>query len=314
MLQASTRALVGAIALALAASTTAACAGADRSTSAANGVSRTATHSGPVLRGRLAFGRFEGGDNVQVFTANADGSGIKPLLRGTGGDQPHWSPNGSELTLTTFNKNHIVGSVVSADGNAQRVFTAPDGGPNLACVIWSPDSKRLACEGFDDQHPRLSGVYTVRSSDGQGVTRVTRHRDLPCAYSPDGRWLLLLRMTPGDEEHNRLMTVQLDGSHPRLVTTTKVGLSCDWSHRGHTLLTEADGALLVVSPAGKVNKIRVSGHASRGAFSPDDSHIIFSLDTGDGQEDIYTMKVDGSQLHQITATPDANEEFGDWGP
>jgi hypothetical protein len=44
---------------------------------------------------------------------------------------------------------------------------------------------------------------------------------------------------------------------------------------------------------------------------PDESHIIFSLRLG-SQEDIYTVRTDGSGLTQITDT-DADEEFGDWG-
>ena len=34
---------------------------------------------------------------------------------------------------------------------------------------------------------------------------------------------------------------------------------------------------------------------------------------GSDKNDIYTMKVDGTDLVQITATPNDNEYFTDWG-
>jgi Tol biopolymer transport system component len=216
------------------------------------------------------------------------------------------------LALAAHNHGDLVGSVVRRDGTHQRVFRLPAGPASLPCAVWSPDARRLACEGFDDAHPGRAGVYTVSARDGQQLVRVTRHRDSPCSYSPDGKRILFLRLTEGDEEHDQLMSVNVDGSDTRLVTQEKVGLSCDWSPDGKTVLSEVDGALVLIDPSGKATKIPIEGIAQRGAFSPDGSHIIFSLNLG-SQEDIYTARTDGSELTQITHT-DANEEFGDWGP
>jgi hypothetical protein len=67
----------------------------------------------------------------------------------------------------------------------------PDPTLNLACWAWSPRGTRLACEGWDDVHPtRPAGVFTVRSSDGGDLVRVTANpyggHDIPGDYSPDG--------------------------------------------------------------------------------------------------------------------------------
>jgi Tol biopolymer transport system component len=51
------------------------------------------------------------------------------------------------------------------------------------------------------------------------------------------------------------------------------------------------------------------------AFSPDGSSIVFSGTTEPGAAfDIYTMGPDGSDLVEITDTPNAKEVFADWGP
>jgi Tol biopolymer transport system component len=68
-----------------------------------------------------------------------------------------------------------------------------------------------------------------------------------------------------------------------------------------------------VSLEGKVTKIPVKGVVTSATFSPDGSSIVLSLHPGDHRTDLYTMRVDGSHLTQITKTPE-DEEFGDWGP
>jgi TolB protein len=264
---------------------------------------------GPGMSGHLAYGRFSG-SAVSLFTASADGSDPMPLLPGVSGEGPRWSPDGQLLAVVTTVGDDVVGSIVRSDGTHRRVFSRPAGAPNLACNTWSPDGRRLACEGFDDRHPALAGVFTVSAEDGRHAVRVTTHRDAPCAYSPDGSRILFLRLDGSDEEHNHLMTVDVDGSHEHLVTHQRVGLSCDWAADG-TMLSEIDGSLVLLGASGDVTRIPVDGTAQRGAFSPDGSHIVFSL-RQDTQEDLYTVRTDGSELRQITATP-YDEEFGDWG-
>jgi TolB protein len=281
------------------------------STTTASSSSATATPTASSLAGHISFGRFEGG-GVSMFTANADGSGVTELLPGSDGEGPKWSPDGSQLAVTATNKGGMVGSVVNADGTHQRVFAHPAKAPNVPCNVWSPDAKRLACEGFDDADPERAGVYTVSVRDGQDLVRVTNHRESPCSYSPDGQRILFMRLSPDDEEHDQLMTVNVDGSDAKLVTQQRVGLSCDWSPDGKSILSEVDGSLVLFDLAGKATAIPVPGAAHRGAFSPDGTHIIFSMNL-DGQEDIYLVRIDGSELTRITDTA-ADEEFGDWGP
>ena len=129
-------------------------------------------------------------------------------------------------------------------------FASPDPTLNLGCPAWSPDASRLAGEGFDDSNAARNGIYTVRASDGGGLTRVTTSpggdHDVLGDYSPDGRQIVFLRDNLVDEEHNTLMVVNVDGSDPRVLTDRKVGLASRWSPDGKTILTEANGSLLLV--------------------------------------------------------------------
>jgi TolB protein len=136
-------------------------------------------------------------------------------------------------------------------------------------------------------------------------------------YSPDGRQIVFLRDNLVDEEHNTLMVVNADGSDPRVLTDRKVGLASRWSPDGKMILTESGGSLLLAPVDGaQPSPIRVDAgsavKATRGGWSPDGTWIVFSRVTSTG-EDIYIMRKDGTNLHQITDTPGVDEEFGEWG-
>jgi TolB protein len=235
-------------------------------------------------------------------------------------EQPKWSPDGSTIAVAGPNGDQIVGGLIAADGTGFHLFAPPDRTLNAACVLWSPDGIRLACEVWDDDHPGRHGVYTVRAADGGDLQRVTRGRDIPCAWSPDGSQLVFMR-SGSDEDRFFLMIARSDGGWERRLGFVEVGGACDWSPDGRTILTELDGSLLLVDLDGKVNPIHIQAPAgatytwsSRPAFSPDGSSIVFSFDAGDGQADIYTIRTNGSDLTRITDTPNDGEEFADWGP
>jgi Tol biopolymer transport system component len=52
--------------------------------------------------------------------------------------------------------------------------------------------------------------------------------------------------------------------------------------------------------------------ASRPSWSPDGTHIVFSLAFPSRSSDIYTAEVDGTDLVQITNSPDVDDEFARW--
>ena len=274
------------------------------------------TATPPALAGHLVWG-LEQDDSVTLYTSNSDGSNPKPLGAAQHGEQPHFSPDGSKIAIVTSTASGgVVGSVAKPNGSGQRVFKLPSGAPNLACAIWSPDASRLACEGFDDNNPRLDGAYTVSSTDGTDPQRLTQGKDVPCAYSPDGAQLLFIRRDGPDDEHSSLMTVAVGGAHEtKVVTPSRVGLSCDWSPDGSTILSELDGSLLFIDAAtGVTTPLTIDVRSGRASYSPDGTHIVFSRGTGDHQSDIWTAKIDGTDLVRITSTENNDEEFGDWGP
>jgi TolB protein len=257
-----------------------------------------------------------------VFTANTDGTDERALLRSIA-EGPRFSPDGRRLAVVVESPQGLIYyGFVNPDGSDPVRFDSPDPTLNLGCATWSPDGSRLACEAWDDTDVTRQGIYTVRASDGGDLMRVTTSpagmKDVnPGSYSPDGRQLVFLRGEPEDEEHLTLMVVNVDGSEERPLMAQKVGLGCDWSPDGKTILTEADGSLLLVPlDSGQPSPVRIVADApviaTRAAWSPDGTWIVFSRVTSTG-EDIYIVRKDGTNLHQVTNTPGQDEEFGEWG-
>ena len=152
--------------------------------------------------GQIVFGREDPAiGDFTPFTINPDGTHEVPLLPGLPGECPRWSPDGSKISVPAVTDGQVTVATVNADGTGSTLLgPAPNPLLNLGCSTWSPDRTRLAAEGFSDEHPELQGIYTVRSSDGGDLVRVTDNpfdmSDIPGDYSPDGSRIVFLRTNP----------------------------------------------------------------------------------------------------------------------
>ena len=287
----------------------------------------------PGPTGRIAFDRFDPAldDNV-TYTANPDGSDVQPLLPGYTSASPHWSPDGSQIAVTaacTDGEENCAATIVNPDTGSFRQLKMPD--PNLftACFVWSPDGQRLACEGGNDSDSSVNGVYTIRSSDGGGLTRLTNAGggwDFPLDYSPDGTKIVFGRFdVPGRPEkaNSALFVVPVAGGSARRISPWGFADNQgSWSPDGTKIAFEHFGSLFVVRPDGTgLAKIplAIDGRSRAGdfAWSPDGTRIVFLLFTRTGprsfQEGIATANADGSNVRRLTNSPTFDHQ-ADWGP
>lgn len=291
----------------------------------------------PGPNGQIVFSRFDPalGDTV-TYIANPDGSHLHQLLpvpAPGASENPRWSPDGSEVALLAGPCCPATNAaiIVNPDTGTDRVLTAPDPVVETLCWVWSADAARLACEGHGNTDPSLNGIYTIRTSDGRGLTRITSipgGDDVPIDYSPSGKQLVFGRTDPnGPPGNNRaLFVVNVDGSELHRITPW--GFSDDdgnWSPDGTTIVFEHFGSLYTVHPDGSgLSKLSLKTGRSTTAFnafdtgwSPDGTKIVFSLVTkgsaGTTQEGIATANADGSNVQVVTTSP-TRDEKADWGP
>jgi WD40-like Beta Propeller Repeat len=287
---------------------------------------------------RIAYTRLLEGGGAEIVTVNPDGSEeeIVPLQDAVEDfGVAVWSPDHSHLLIAPtirFDGNGDIlpfrSAIVRPDGSDYRLLAVEDGPFDAGCSAWSADASRLYC-GFGGDQP---GVFSIRSSDGGDAHRLTTvpfagGSDLPTDVSPDGSQILILRKRPGpapDAQPFRpelfaLYVINSDGTNlhqivPYGVTQGHEIGSAHWSPDGRSIIaSNTHGRLFTVSPDGKAIhylKLGVVGVPFMPNWSPDGSRIVFTM-YGPDQEGLFTANADGSDVRQVTDTPDF--ELGpDW--
>jgi Tol biopolymer transport system component len=259
----------------------------------------------------------------QVYTVDPDGSDLQLLTNDSEAGQ--WSPDGTKIALG--------GGIINFDTGNFTDLMLGTLYPNrfLGCGVWSQDGERLACEGLSDSDPTLNGIYTVRSSDGGDLQRVTSAPfgdDCPPDYAPNGNRLLV--------SNGPLSVVQSNGNGLHQIVPSGMVVdfcSGSWSPQGNEIAfsahvpdTDRSTIWVVHSDGTGVRKIPVPGcggprsdptsiGCQKPVWSPDGTKLMFERHflIPNDHFDLYTVNANGSGLFQVTNTPDLDEGGGDWG-
>jgi hypothetical protein len=148
--------------------------------------------------GRIVFARAEpsagvlaGDGDTYTYTVNADGTDEQPLFPEGPSASPRWSPDGADIHVFCCDDGMAAHVLDPETGVIQTSFPSPDPTLETFCGgAWSPDGKRLACEVFGVDDPSRNGIYSIRASDGGGLTRITSVTggdDIPGDYPRMGR-------------------------------------------------------------------------------------------------------------------------------
>ena len=298
--------------------------------------------------GRIMFQRAPGGevveaDETDVYVMSADGSDVRLMMAGA--EPGRWSPDGSEVSIFCCGDPTMEAHFVDVATGEVRGLETADPTMELHCEIgWSPDGKRLLCEGYGIDDPSRNGIYTVRAADGGDLTQITSNPaggDIPGNYSPDGTRLVFKRFE--DEVFTGMFIADIsdDGTaegEPRQFTPAGMvlddtGHGGRWSPDGDEILfvaRESDGhhkAIWVFDAGaddGEPHQLPIApgcggplGEADAyGCYapdwSPDGDSIVFTRSEPDGSnESIWIVGDDGSGLVQLT---EGTDDTPVWGP
>jgi TolB protein len=183
----------------------------------------------------VAFVRAASGlsDSKDIFSINADGSGLRQLTFDGTSDRPAWSPDGSRIAFARGVPGDIDIFTMAANGSDVMRVTHTDNEVEID-PDWSPDGLRIvyakSTPSFDDVD-----IYVI-NADGTNPRRLVWEQGVPNLlpkWSPDGTLIMYqayLVGTPGGPE---VMLINSDGTGKRFLTT---GLPGDWSPDGQHVL------------------------------------------------------------------------------
>lgn len=266
------------------------------------------------LNGLILFGRAETpGGPVMVHVMNPDGT-ADHVVRPEAHDRAFWSPDGKHIGFSDGYAN--------ADGTGYQPADLTFGTLLASCWAWSPDGATCLASGGDVSLPRRSGMYLLTALERAHPVQISHllplapHRDVPGAFSPDGRQAAFVRL-PDHDTAGTLMIVGIDGSGERRLGNLIVGPRVSWAPDGHSILASSSGRLVRIDvSSGTSTPVPMPSLAGAavldGVFSPDGTRILVRQLEANGAADLYEMDADGSNISRITNTI-ADETFADWG-
>jgi Tol biopolymer transport system component len=284
----------------------------------------------------------------QVSEWHTDGARGAPLITHSA-CCPAWSSSRRVFALRVGSTQSGELALISANGR-DGVWLKPTApaGLDLTPGAWSPSGRKLALTGLDRRHPKLDGLYTLtvpsvlrqftRSHGGlnsravlgppQRIARMIATRpELPLAYSPNGRSLLVFRQVQQGVGQLYVRTptgkMMRVGSQ-RVVCCNFGGSPASWSPNGRRIAyagfigpTGTLGLTAVfVADANGTHAHRITAEGTwmtSARWSPRGNWILFDRVHSYGPHDELLVRPDGSHMRLIS-TPAGGSCCAQWSP
>ncbi|HEX7077532.1 MAG TPA: hypothetical protein VF363_03845 [Candidatus Eisenbacteria bacterium] len=250
----------------------------------------------PAAPGIVVFASNRDEGHGEIYSMLDDGTHVTRLtFNGVQDAAPLLSPDGTKITFRReLNPANVF--LMNVDGSG-AVGLAPG-----KRAEWSPDGSKLAL---------VADSLGVMNSDGTGL-HVFNAGASYVAWSPDGTQLAYVSTGLDGQATNDIYTIGSNGAGPQRVTSDGVAkTSLSWSPDGTKLLYCATQSVYVINVDGTGLASPCVGRDAR--WSPDGQRIILVTEQYDGNEEIYTMRPDGTDPKNLTRNA-ANDSDPDWGP
>ncbi len=250
----------------------------------------------------------EGSDEICLM--NADGSGQQRLTNERGTDwYPSFSPDGQTIVFSSQRGGNFDIYLMDLNGENIQQLTRSHGA-NYA-PAFSPDGMQIvftSTYGAKDEQ----NIWLM-NADGSHPTQLTfsPYDDIDPMWSPDGRQISFASNRSGSTE---LFVMDTDGTNVRQLTNgVNIGGRNDWSPDGRYLIfyagppSDKDIYMVAVECANLpqgcdpslLRQMTRGGNNKGPSFSPDGQWIVYASGA-DGDNEIFVMRLDGSEVYQLT--------------
>lgn len=227
----------------------------------------------------------------------------------------------------------IVFAKATSDGLDARIeiaYVSASGGPVVSLTKasrhrmvaaeprWSPDGSRIVFvmspQGYLTRYAGDGDIY-VMNANGSDIRRLTHRLNASGpAWSPDGSRIVFIR-----GQGQQLVVMRADGSDQHIIGKARGYYeSPDWSPNGRAIAYQSgpnwsSKAIFTIRPNGTGERQLTprSGSVGSPAFSPDSSHIAYTLNNR-----LWIMSSNGTNAHPITTcrVPCVAEFAPAWSP
>ena len=239
----------------------------------------------------------------------------------------HWDQweDGKYNHVFAWDPEHPAAANDLTPGLATDAPTHPFGG--MEEIDISPDGKWVAyvarTSGRENAWKTNTDIFLV-PADGRAkpvdLTSDNLAYEFSPRFSPDGKALALLRMVrPGFEaDRQRIAVVDLASKKAKMLTEAwdRSASELVWSKDGKTIFTSADhlgnhAIFRVDTASGDVKPLVEKGSNNDPQLAGD--RLVFVRDTLTMPAELFSMKVDGSDLKQVTHFNDERAKKITWG-
>ncbi len=238
------------------------------------------------------------------------------------GSCPVWSPDAKEIVFTS------TGGLIRvlADGN-NTVQTLYDKG-NVSCPAWSPDGQTILFSSDNGTGGARTDIYTIEP-DGSHLQQLTQNASnmlyYAFKYSPDGHQIAYLQRSSSSNDAPAMLIMTATGKKIHRINTAILddapGTFYSWSPDSKAI---AYGALaknglanlhVLDISSGKDRVLTQQDiYAAAPAWSSDGTLIAFTTLSASLVPLIDVIDADGTNLHPLTTSTDADEMMPSWQP
>jgi TolB protein len=242
----------------------------------------------------FVFDRTDANGNGSLWSIHLDGSREHRLrsLGGIPGDGwPTFSPDGRLIAVARawgrpdrYQDLKTSLYVLRSDGSSARLLAAFGYTADVGGATWTPDGTRLVFSVHNNGPGRPSGASALFSvsANGRGMHRITAWETdgqiSSPAFSPNGKLVLFQIKPQGQDFGGNYFTTYADGSHRR-----------------------------------KLTSFPVASNLASARWSPDGKWIVFANSGTGGNDDLFVMRADASDISPLTRTA-AWESAATWIP